>query len=84
MLERVTTFKVIKHIRPKIVCRSCEAIVQAPMPCQSIARGRPGPGLLAHVLVSKYADHGPLSGPQKLALPPVQPKAASAPQAFMP
>ena len=60
VLERVTTFKVIKHIRPKIVCRSCEAIVQAPMPCQPIARGRPGPGLLAHVLVSKYADHLPL------------------------
>src|SRR3546814_11365259 len=27
------------------------------MPDLPIERGRPGPGLLAHVLVSKYADH---------------------------
>lgn len=30
------------------------------MPSRPIERGRPGPGLLAHVLVSKYADHLPL------------------------
>src|SRR3546814_10441816 len=30
------------------------------MPGMPIERGRPGPGLLAHVLVSKYADHQPL------------------------
>lgn len=30
------------------------------MPDLPIERGRPGPGLLAHVLVSKYADHQPL------------------------
>ena len=33
---------------------------QVPMPSLPIVRGRPGPGLLAHVLVSKYADHLPL------------------------
>ena len=53
-------FKVIRHIRPKFSCRSCETITQAPMPSLPIERGRPGPGLLAHVLVSKYADHLPL------------------------
>lgn len=53
-------FKVIRHIRPKFSCRSCETITQAPMPSMPIERGRPGPGLLAHVLVSKYADHLPL------------------------
>jgi hypothetical protein len=31
-----------------------------PMPSLPIERGRPGPGLLAHVLVAKYADHTPL------------------------
>ena len=36
------------------------ARVQAPLPTRPIERGRPGPGLLAHVLVSKYADHLPL------------------------
>jgi len=34
--------------------------VQAALPSRPIERGRPGPGLLAHVLVSKYADHLPL------------------------
>jgi transposase len=60
MLERVTLFKVVKHVRPKIVCRVCEAITQAPLPPLPIERGRPGPVLLAHVLIAKYADHQPL------------------------
>jgi transposase len=54
------SFKVIRHVRPKLSCRVCETIVQAPMPSLPIERGRPGPGLLAHVLVAKYADHLPL------------------------
>jgi transposase len=53
-------FIVNKIIRPRMSCRRCEAISQAPMPSRPIERGRPGPGLLAHVLVSKYADHLPL------------------------
>jgi transposase len=53
-------FKVIEHVRPKVSCRSCEAIHQASPPDLPIERGRPGPGLLAHVLISKYCDHLPL------------------------
>jgi transposase len=53
-------FKVIRHIRPKLACIRCEKIVQAPAPSRPIARGLAGPGMLAHVLVSKYADHLPL------------------------
>jgi transposase len=34
--------------------------VQAPAPNRPIERGLAGPGLLAHVLVSKYCDHLPL------------------------
>ena len=61
VLEYVpSSFKVIQHLRPKLSCRSCETIVQAPMPSLPIERGRPGPGLIAHVLVSKYCDHTPL------------------------
>src|SRR4249920_847475 len=61
VLEYVpSSFKVIQHVRPKLSCRSCETIVQAPMPSLPIERGRPGPGLIAHVLVSKYCDHTPL------------------------
>jgi transposase len=53
-------FKVKRIIRPRKACSCCEAIVQSPLPSRPIERGRPGPGLLAHVLVSKYADHLPL------------------------
>jgi transposase len=61
VLEYVpSSFKVICHVRPKLSCRGCETIVQAPMPSLPIERGLPGPGLLAHVLVSKYCDHAPL------------------------
>ena len=54
------SFKVIRHVRPKLSCAGCERIVQAPAPSRPIERGLAGPGLLAHVLVAKYADHQPL------------------------
>ena len=61
MLEWVPErYKVIRHVRPKFACSKCEKLVQAPAPARPIARGLAGPGLLAHVLVSKYADHLPL------------------------
>ena len=50
-------FKRVLHVRPKMSCRACETVVQAPMPTLPIEKGRPGPALLAHVLVSKYCDH---------------------------
>ena len=53
-------FVVNRIIRPRMACACCEKIVQAALPSRPIERGRPGPGLLAHVLVSKYADHCPL------------------------
>jgi transposase len=60
-LERIpATFKVIRHVRPKFACKQCERVVEAPAPARPIERGLAGPNLLAHVLVSKYADHCPL------------------------
>jgi transposase/FtsZ-binding cell division protein ZapB len=53
-------FQVVRHVRPKLACQRCDAITQAPAPALPIPRGKAGPGLLAHVLVSKYADHLPL------------------------
>jgi transposase len=53
-------FKVIRQVRPKLACACCERIVQAEAPSRPIERGMAGPGLLAHVLVSKYCDHLPL------------------------
>jgi len=53
-------WKVIRHVRPKFACKQCERVVEAPAPSRTIERGLAGPGLLAHVLVAKYADHCPL------------------------
>lgn len=54
------SFRVIRRVRPKLACGCCDAILQAPAPSRPIARGIAGPGLLAHVLVAKFADHLPL------------------------
>ncbi len=53
-------FVVNRITRPRFACSGCDGFTQAPLPSRPIERGRPGPGLLAHVLVSKYADHLPL------------------------
>ncbi|MBV8443287.1 MAG: IS66 family transposase, partial [Hyphomicrobiales bacterium] len=61
VLEYVPShFKRVVHVRPKMSCRACETVVQAPMPTLPIEKGRPGPALLAHVVVSKFCDHLPL------------------------
>jgi len=54
------SFEVERHIRGKWVCRHCETLIQAPIPAQIIDKGIPSAGLLAHVLISKFADHIPL------------------------
>jgi transposase len=54
------SFRVIRHVRPKMACSCCDVIVQAPAPSRPIARGIAGPSLLAHILVAKFADHLPL------------------------
>jgi transposase len=53
-------FVVNRIVRPRMACACCETFHQAELPSRPIERGRPGPGLLAHVLVNKYADHSPL------------------------
>jgi len=50
-------FEVIRLVRPKLSCTACEHIVQEPAPSRPIDRGLAGPGLLAHVVVSKFADY---------------------------
>ena len=61
MLEYVPQhWKVLRHVRPKYSCAECQRIIQAAAPSRPIERGIAGPGLLAHVLVSKYCDHLPL------------------------
>ena len=53
-------FIVNRIVRPRMACSGCDCFTQAPLPSRPIERGMPGPGLLAHVLVNKYADHLPL------------------------
>ncbi|NKB58348.1 MAG: IS66 family transposase [Alphaproteobacteria bacterium] len=53
-------FVVNRIVRPRMACTCCETFHQAALPSRPIEHGRPGPGLLAHVLVNKYADHSPL------------------------
>jgi transposase len=45
--------------RPKYACRGCGTLHQAPAPEKAIAKGLATPALLAHVIVSRYADHVP-------------------------
>jgi transposase len=55
-------WRVRQNVRGIYACRPCEEnVVIAPVPPKPIAKGLPGPGLLAHVAVSKYADHLPLN-----------------------
>jgi transposase len=55
------TLTVTEHVRVKYACKRCQdGVVTPPLPPRVIEKGRPGPGLLAHILVSKYADHLPL------------------------
>jgi len=54
-------FRVLVVRRPKYACRACEdVVVQAPAPMRLIEGGLPTEATVAHVLVSKYADHLPL------------------------
>jgi transposase len=55
------SFVVRQHVRYKYACKQCqEGVCIADLPAFPIEKGRPGSGLLAHVLTSKYADHLPL------------------------
>src|SRR5258705_12775075 len=55
--------KVVRHeiIRPKLACSGCkDGVSIAPLPLTVVAQGQPGPGLVAHVLLTKFVDHVPL------------------------
>lgn len=56
-----SAFRVIRTVREKHACKKCDRIVQAAAPSRPIERGIAGPGLLARVLTSKYAEHTPLN-----------------------
>ncbi|CAI9122400.1 IS66 family transposase [Brytella acorum] len=61
MLDWVpASVRVVRIKRPKCACRACGTLHQAPAP-ERIAEGcLATPGLVAHVLTSRYCDHLPL------------------------
>ena len=53
-------FKVVQNVRPKLACRCCETITQAPAPNRPIQRSYASAELLAYITTGKYMDHLPL------------------------
>lgn len=55
------SFFLVETARIKYACKTCQiGVVSSDLPAEPIEKGLPGPGLLAHVLTSKYCDHLPL------------------------
>jgi transposase len=52
--------QVIRHIRKQYACRCGQCIRAAALPPQPIPKSLASPGLLAHIVVSKYQDALPL------------------------
>jgi transposase len=55
-----SVFCVHHHVRGKWACACCQTLVQVAVEPQVIDKGIPTPGLLAQVLINKFADHLPL------------------------
>jgi transposase len=72
-------FSVERHVRGKWACSQCETIVQAPVDARVIDKGIPTAGLLAQVLVTKYADHLPLCRQARRLQPGLDPLLAGHP-----
>ncbi len=58
--------QVLRHIRKKYACACGQCIKTAPLPKQPIPKSLASPGLLAHVVVSKYQDALPLYRQEKI------------------
>ncbi len=61
-------YRVIVTHRPKLACRACEKIVEAPAPEHLIKAGLPTEAMVASVLVAKYGWHVPLYRQAKMLL----------------
>ena len=59
-------FTVERHVRGKWACKQCQTLIQAPVDAHIIDKGIPTTGLLAQVLVAKFADHLPLYRQEKI------------------
>jgi transposase len=61
LMEHVpASVKIVRHVEKRMICKGCDTTVAGVMPTLPIERGKPGPGLLAHIMVAKFDDHIPL------------------------
>ena len=61
VMEHVpASVKIVRHVEKRMICRDCDTTVSGEMPTLPIEKGKPGPGLLAHIMVAKFDDHIPL------------------------
>lgn len=61
VLEHVpAAVKIVRHVEKRMICRECDTTVAGEMPTLPIERGKPGPGLLAYLMIAKFDDHIPL------------------------
>lgn len=61
VLEHVpASVKIVRHVEKRMICRDGDTTVAGEMPTLPIERGKPGPGLLAHIMIAKFDDHIPL------------------------
>ena len=72
-LEKIPAqLKVIEHVRIKKACPACKGagVLVPPLPPTAfpLERARPGAGLLADIIVSKYVDHLPLHRQEQIFL----------------
>lgn len=65
--------RVLRHIRYKYACKACEGVEAdgptikiAPLPVQLLEKSMASEGLLAHIVVSKFADGLPLYRQEKI------------------
>lgn len=64
--ERKAAAQPVSEIIDEVYGKAEPAVVIAPLPARLIERGLPGPGLMAHVVISKYEDHLPLYRQEKI------------------
>lgn len=54
------SFRKTVYVRQRVACTSCDKVFSGEVASKPIAKGKAGAGLLAHILVQKYANHLPL------------------------
>jgi transposase len=59
-VQQLLSVKIVRHVEKRMICRECDTTVAGEMPTLPIERGKPGPGLLAHIMIAKFDDHIPL------------------------